>query len=89
MQAIVDKAVQEARFQERMDQRGPRPHGRWAIKKYMRDHTWRYTWDFNKEMLAKKRHRDAIQRELESSIDLMPFTSLLRSADSGGEDVYL
>lgn len=89
VKAIVDKAMQEARFQEKVDQRRPRPHGRRAIKNYMRAHTWKYTGDFNRDMLAKKHQRDAIQRELEKSIDLMPFTSLLRSADNGGEDVYL
>lgn len=92
MQTIVDKAVQEAVTREQEAQRRAlkvRPHGRWAIKKYMRAHTWNYPRDFNSEMLLKKRQRDAIQHELEKNADSMPFTSLLKSADSECENLYL
>ena len=92
VQVIVDKAVQEAVQREQEDQRRSlkvRPHGRWAIKKYMRAHTWNYPRDFNSEMLLKKRQSNALQRELEKIVDPMPFTSLMKSADSGSEDPYL
>lgn len=92
MQIIVDKAVQEAVSSEQEAQRRAlkvRPHGRWAIKNYMRAHTWKYPRDFNAEMLLKKRQRDAMQRELEKNADPMPFTTLMMSADSGSENLYL
>ena len=92
VQAIVDKAVQEAVSCEQEAQRRAlkvRPHGRWAIKNYMKAHTWKYCGDFNSEMLSKKRERDAIQRQLDKNVDPMPFTALMKSADNGGEDAYL
>ena len=92
VQAIVDKAVQEAVNRQQEAQRRAlkvRPHGRWAIKNYMRAHTWNYHGDFNSEMLSKKRERDAMQREAEKIVDPMPFTALMKSADNGSEGPYL
>ena len=93
VQAIVEKAVQEAVAHERDTQRVlmVRPNGRFAIKDYMRARTLHYSRDFNLEMLAKRREREVRQRELENDqfIDPMPFTSVLESADNGTKSPYL